>query len=150
MYTKSNIMYTKMLKGGQVKMSTVRINDEIKKEVTPILDSLGISLSEAINMFLHQIKLNNGIPFSLKIKGAVELNDGNGSYICEDGYLHDYSKIDLKKLEEEAKQNKSYNSAEEMFNDLEGEQIMYKIEVTNRFKQSLKILKKRRSKNRNN
>ncbi len=102
-------------------MSTVRINDEIKKEVTPILDSLGISLSEAINMFLHQIKLNNGIPFSLKIKGAVELNDGNGSYICEDGYLHDYSKIDLKKLEEEAKQNKSYNSAEEMFNDLEGE-----------------------------
>ena len=150
MYTKSNIMYTKMLKGGQVKMSTVRINDEIKKEVTPILDSLGISLSEAINMFLHQIKLNNGIPFSLKIKGAVELNDGNGSYICEDGFLHDYSKIDLKKLEEEAKQNKSYNSAEEMFNDLEGEQIMYKIEVTNRFKQSLKILKKRRSKNRNN
>ena len=150
MYTKSNIMYTKMLKGGQVKMSTVRINDEIKKEVTPILDSLGISLSEAINMFLHQIKLNNGIPFSLKIKGAVELNDGNGSYICEDGYLHDYSKIDLKKLEEEAKQNKSYNSVEEMFNDLEGEQIMYKIEVTNRFKQSLKILKKRRSKNRNN
>ena len=150
MYTKSNIMYTKMLKGGQVKMSTVRINDEIKKEVTPILDSLGISLSEAINMFLHQIKLNNGIPFSLKIKGAVELNDGNGSYICEDGFLHDYSKIDLKKLEEEAKQNKSYNSVEEMFNDLEGEQIMYKIEVTNRFKQSLKILKKRRSKNRNN
>ena len=102
-------------------MSTVRINDEIKKEVTPILDSLGISLSEAINMFLHQIKLNNGIPFSLKIKGAVELNDGNGSYICEDAYLHDYSKIDLKKLEEEAKQNKSYNSVEEMFNDLEGE-----------------------------
>ena len=38
-------------------MSTVRINDEIKKEVTPILDSLGISLSEAINMLLHQIKL---------------------------------------------------------------------------------------------
>lgn len=102
-------------------MSTVRINDEIKKEVTPILDSLGISLSEAINMFLHQIKLNNGIPFSLKIKGAVELNDGKGSYICEDGFLHDYSKLDLKKLEEEAKQNKSYNSAEEMFNDLEGE-----------------------------
>ena len=47
-------------------MSTVRVNDNIKKEVTPILDDLGISLSEAINMFLHQIKLNNGIPFKLK------------------------------------------------------------------------------------
>ena len=47
-------------------MSTVRVNDDIKKEVTPILNDLGISLSEAINMFLHQIKLNNGIPFKLK------------------------------------------------------------------------------------
>ena len=45
-------------------MSTVRINDNIKKEVLPILDDLGLSLSEAINIFLHQIKINNGIPFS--------------------------------------------------------------------------------------
>ena len=47
-------------------MSTVRVNDNIKKEITPILDDLGLSLSEAINIFLHQIKLNNGIPFELK------------------------------------------------------------------------------------
>lgn len=47
-------------------MSTVRVNDEIKKEVTPILNDLGLSLSEAINIYLHQIKLNNGIPFELK------------------------------------------------------------------------------------
>ncbi len=33
-------------------MSTVRINDNIKKkEVMPILDDLGLSLSEAINIF---------------------------------------------------------------------------------------------------
>ena len=47
-------------------MSTVRVNDNIKREVTPILDDLGISLSEAINMFLHQVKLNKGIPFKIK------------------------------------------------------------------------------------
>ena len=47
-------------------MSTVRIDSKIKEEITPILEKLGISLSEAINMFLHQIKLNNGIPFELK------------------------------------------------------------------------------------
>ena len=63
-------------------MSTVRINDKIKEEVTPILSDLGISLSEAINMFLHQIKINNGIPFALKRKSQIELNDGYGSYIC--------------------------------------------------------------------
>ena len=39
---------------GVIRMATVRINDNIKKEVTPILDDLGLSLSEAINIFLHQ------------------------------------------------------------------------------------------------
>lgn len=102
-------------------MSTVRINDDIKKEVAPILEDLGLSLSEAINIFLHQIKLNNGIPFELKRKGIVELNDGYGSYICEYGHLHDYSKKNLKELEEEAKKNKLYNNVEELMKDLEEE-----------------------------
>ena len=104
-------------------MSTVRINDDIKKDIMPILDDLGLSLSEAINLYLHQIKLNNGIPFDLKRKGIVELNDGHGSYICEYGYLHDYSKLnlDVEQLEEEAKNNKPYHSAKEMFEDIEKE-----------------------------
>ena len=102
-------------------MSTVRINDDIKKEVTPILEDLGLSLSEAINIFLHQIKLNNGIPFELRRRGIVELNDGYGSYICEYGHLHDYSKVNFKELEEEAKKNKSYDSVEELMEDIEEE-----------------------------
>ena len=99
-------------------MSTVRINDKIKKDVTPILEDLGISLSEAINMFLHQVKLNNGIPFELKRKSIVELNDGYGSYVCECGHIHDYRRIDFAELEKEAKHNKSYNSAKEMLEDI--------------------------------
>ena len=99
-------------------MSTVRINDEIKKEVTPILNDLGISLSEAINMFLHQIKLTNGIPFQLKRQGIVELNDGYGSYICEYGHLHDYSKLDFSKLEEDVVKDKTYTNAKEMIEDI--------------------------------
>lgn len=102
-------------------MSTVRINDKIKEEVTPILEDLGLSLSEAINLFLHQIKLNNGIPFSLKRKSIIELNDGYGSYICENGHIHNYSKEDFEKLEQEASHNKSYNSAKELMEDLEKE-----------------------------
>lgn len=94
-------------------MSTVRINDKIKKEVTPILDDLGLSLSEAINIFLHQIKLNNGIPFALKRKGIIELNDGYGSYICEYGHLHDYSKINLDEIIEDMNEN-TYNNVEEL------------------------------------
>lgn len=98
-------------------MSTVRINPKIKEEVTPILADLGISLSEAINMFLHQIKLNNGIPFELKRKGTIELNDGYGSYICEYGHLHDYSKLNFEEIEND-KSSKSYNSAKEMMEDI--------------------------------
>ncbi len=99
-------------------MSTVRINDNIKKEVTPILEDLGLSLSEAINIFLHQIKLNNGIPFELKRKGIVELNDGYGSYICNHGYLHDYSKINFEEIEKDT-EGKTYNNVDELMNDLE-------------------------------
>ena len=102
-------------------MSTVRINDKIKKEVTPILDDLGISLSEVINMFLHQIKINNGIPFNLTRKSIVELNDGYGSYVCEYGHLHDYSKVNFEELEKEANNNKTYNNVDELMKDLDEE-----------------------------
>ena len=90
-------------------MSTVRINDKIKKDVTPILEDLGLSLSEAINLFLHQVKLKNGIPFALKRTNVIELNDTHGSYICEYGHVHDYSKINFEELEKEAKKNKSFD-----------------------------------------
>ena len=45
--------------------TTIRVNSEIKEQVTPILNTLGISVSEAVNMFLHQVKIHNGIPFEL-------------------------------------------------------------------------------------
>ena len=48
--------------------TTVRINSDIKEQVVPILNTLGISLSEAVNMFLHQVKLHNGIPFDLIVR----------------------------------------------------------------------------------
>ena len=101
-------------------MSTVRINDNIKEEVTPILNDLGISLSEAINMFVHQVKLNNGIPFNLKRKGIIELNDGYGSYICEDGYLHDYKKINFDKIEKNI-DKRTFSNVEELKKALAGE-----------------------------
>lgn len=99
-------------------MSTVRINDNIKKEVTPILDDLGLSLSEAINIFLHQVKINNGIPFNLKRRRNIELNDGYGSYICEYGHLHDYSKINFEELEKDT-DGKVYNNVEDLMKEVE-------------------------------
>ena len=44
-----------------------RIEPETKTCAENILESLGIPVSTAINMFYRQIILNNGLPFELKI-----------------------------------------------------------------------------------
>ncbi len=51
------------------------------------------------------------MPFILKRKGSVELNDGQGSYICEYGHLHDYSKINFEEIEKDTN-GKTYNNVE--------------------------------------
>ena len=48
--------------------TTIRVNSEIKEQVTPILSTLGLSVSEAVNIFLHQVKMYNGIPFDLIVR----------------------------------------------------------------------------------
>ncbi|HOQ00570.1 MAG TPA: type II toxin-antitoxin system RelB/DinJ family antitoxin [Acetivibrio clariflavus] len=45
----------------------VRIEPEIKEQAEKILATLGISASNAINMFYKQIILHRGIPFDVKI-----------------------------------------------------------------------------------
>jgi len=44
-----------------------RIESELKVDVESILKSLGLSATQAINMFYQQIKMHNGIPFEIKI-----------------------------------------------------------------------------------
>ena len=44
-----------------------RIEPETKSLAEGILDTLGIPVSTAINMFYKQIILNNGLPFEAKI-----------------------------------------------------------------------------------
>jgi DNA-damage-inducible protein J len=43
----------------------IRINPEIKDEVEPILDDLGITFTELFNMLLNQIRIRKKIPFNL-------------------------------------------------------------------------------------
>ena len=95
-----------------IKMSTVRINDNIKK-LHPILDDLGLSLKWGYKYIFTSSKINNGIPFNLKRRRNIELNDGYGSYICEYGHLHDYSKINFEELEKDT-DGKVYNNVEDL------------------------------------
>lgn len=45
----------------------VRIEPEVKEQAERVLDSLGISASNAINMFFKQIVLQRGIPFEMRL-----------------------------------------------------------------------------------
>jgi DNA-damage-inducible protein J len=62
-----------------------RIDPNIKQQAKRILDTLGITMSEAIGAYLRQIVLRKGIPFELKIPNeatmqAVEqLESGKGT-----------------------------------------------------------------------
>ena len=45
---------------------TFRLNPEVKQEASDLFESLGITLSDAINLFLHQAIREGAIPFELK------------------------------------------------------------------------------------
>jgi len=53
------------------KTSTIhlRIEPEIKADVERLLGRLGISTTDAINIFLNQVILTGGLPFPVKIPG---------------------------------------------------------------------------------
>lgn len=51
---------------------TVRTNDKLKMESQSILNSLGLDMSTAINMFLTQVVLKRAIPFSIDLEEPNE------------------------------------------------------------------------------
>ena len=55
-------------------MVNVRTNEYLKADVETILRELGISVSEAINIFFSQVKLHKGIPFEVRIPNKKTLD----------------------------------------------------------------------------
>ena len=45
----------------------IRVDSEIKKEALTIFSALGLDMSSAVNLFLHQCVLHGGLPFSVEI-----------------------------------------------------------------------------------
>jgi len=58
-----------------MKAATVRarIDEELKVDVEHVLSELGLSVSEAISLFMAQIKLRRGIPFDISVPNNVTL-----------------------------------------------------------------------------
>ena len=59
-----------MLKGGGMAKTEniyIRIEPKIKEQAEEVLNELGIPMSNAVGMFLHQVVLNKGLPFQVKL-----------------------------------------------------------------------------------
>ena len=50
----------------------IRIDAEVKEEVTKLFRSLGLDMSRAVNLFLHQCLLRGGLPFPVEIPNYNE------------------------------------------------------------------------------
>ncbi len=84
----------------------VRIDSNVKKQSSELFNSLGLDMSSAINIFLRQCILRNGLPFK------VEMPKYNEETLN--------AMIEAKKISRDPNVI-SYNSTEELFNALDEE-----------------------------
>lgn len=54
-------------------MVIARVEPELKKDTEKVLKRLGISITEAVNLFLSQVRLQKGLPFDVKIPNKTTL-----------------------------------------------------------------------------
>jgi len=52
-----------------------RVDGALKQDTERIFDGLGLSTTEAIRLFLVQVRLNKGLPFQIGLKPAINEND---------------------------------------------------------------------------
>ena len=45
----------------------IRIDADIKKQATALFNELGLDMSSAVNLFLHQCVLRGGLPFKVEL-----------------------------------------------------------------------------------
>ena len=82
----------------------LRIDAELNDQATLLLEGLGLSMSQAISMFLKQVVLHRGLPFEVK-------------YPEHSGELFEAVE-EAKRLEADPK-TKRYTDMDEMWTDLD-------------------------------
>jgi len=60
---------------GAMKEAVVRarVDSRLKAEAEVVFDSLGINTTEAVRMFLSQVRLRRGLPFAVEIPANADL-----------------------------------------------------------------------------
>jgi DNA-damage-inducible protein J len=52
---------------SNTKMLHVRVDDDLREEASDVLDTLGLSVSDAVRMFLHRVVATQSFPLELKV-----------------------------------------------------------------------------------
>ena len=86
----------------------IRIEPELKKEVETILNDLGMNIADAVTIFLKQVVLTDGIPFTIR---KPKFNKETLEAIEE-----------ADKIMEHPENYKSYNSVYEMIEEIKNEE----------------------------
>ena len=53
---------------GATTSMTIRLNRQVKEQSQELFASLGLDMTTAINMFLRQSLIHNGLPFAVKLE----------------------------------------------------------------------------------
>jgi DNA-damage-inducible protein J len=90
---------TEDIKMSRTATVRARVEPDLKADVETLLRKLGISTTEAINMFYSQIRLRHGLPFPIEIPNETTIKT--------------FKKTD------QGKELNSYDSVDEMFETLD-------------------------------
>lgn len=55
---------------SSTRMIHVRIDDKIKEQASETLESMGLSVSEAVRLFLYRVVSDQALPFEIKVPNA--------------------------------------------------------------------------------
>ena len=80
----------------------IRIDEDVKKKATKLFKSIGIDMSSAVNIFLNQCIINEGLPFLVSSKKNTKLD----SIVAEAYEVHNSKKI------------KGYHNVDTLFKDM--------------------------------
>ena len=82
----------------------MRIEPDVKEQAEKVFDSLGISMSNAVGLFLKQVIINQAIPFELKLAPAMteveldaEFEKGYVDYLAGKGRPTEDVFVDIRK-----------------------------------------------------
>ena len=78
----------------------IRLEGRLREDAEKVLKRLGVSVSEAVNIFLSQVVLQNGFPFDIKIPNEDTIKA-------------------FKQTEHDKDKLKTYESAEELFEEMD-------------------------------